>query len=95
MKNLKMNYNNGINSYFNQNLKNLDNSFLNKSQELIYMSDYKILDKKINRDRFSNRIKKNYNSSIDHYKTQSNFVINDLKKYYQLNSENKKVSDYN
>ena len=59
------------------------------------MSDYKILDKKINRDRFSNRIKKNYNSSIDHYKTQSNFVINDLKKYYQLNSENKKVSDHN
>ena len=95
MKNLKMDNFNSINSYFNKNLKNLDDSSLNKSQDLQYMGDYNILDKKINRKKYRNRIKKNHLSSMNHYKTQSNFIINDIQKYYQLNNNDNKYLDNN
>ena len=88
IENSKTTHNNGINSDFlkerNQtNLKYSENPYLNKSQEINYSNNNRRIDKYNPGNKYSERIKQNYNTLTDHYKTQSNF--NNLKKYYQLN----------
>ena len=91
--NHNMNAINGINlNSFegrNQNqLRNLDNLYMNKSQEGKYLNNFKTIDNNTNRYNYNDKLKSKYNAMINHYKTQSNF--NTLKKYYQLNNDNNK-----
>jgi hypothetical protein len=65
------------------NLKYSKNPYLNKSQEVNYSNNNRRRDKYNHENKYSERIKNNYNTLTDHYKTQSNF--NNLKKYYQIN----------
>ena len=87
-ENIKKTDINEINSNFlnernETNLKYSKNPYLNKSQEVNYSNNNRRRDKYNHENKYSERIKNNYNTLTDHYKTQSNF--NNLKKYYQIN----------
>ena len=89
---------NGINTYYtirnNRNNLNTSNSmYINNSQEGNYLNkNIKIDTGMINSGKNMNiNFRNKYDAMLSHYKTQSNF--NNLKKYYQLNNEDKKISD--
>ena len=85
--NYRMNENNRMNFYTleKRNKNNLTNfEYINKSQEENYFNNNKKFN--IIHNSFSER-NKNYTLN-NHYKTQTNF--NNLRKYYQLNKNNKK-----
>ena len=95
IENFRMNENNDMKFYTLQkrnknDLINFKNLYLNKSLEENYFSNHKKLN--IINNSFSDRLNQ-YNTLNDHYKTQSNF--NNLRKYYQLNKNNKKVHNLN
>ena len=89
---------NGINTYYtirnNRNNLNTSNSmYINNSQEGNYLNkNIKIDTGMINSGKNMNiNFRNKYDAMLSHYKTQSNF--NNLKKYYQLNNEDKKISN--
>ena len=87
IENIRMNDNNGMNFYTmeKRNKNNLTNfEYTNKSQEESYLNN----NKKLNILHSVNDRRNQYNTLNNHYKTQTNF--NSLRKYYQLNKNNKK-----
>ena len=89
---------NRINAYYSvknykSNLNKLENFYSNKSQEKHYLNNNKkiVIDTANIGDNFNINYRNKYDTMRNHYKTQSNF--NNLKKYYQLNNDDKKNSD--
>ena len=94
MNNFNFN-NNGMNTFYSlkrnkDNLTALDNLYINKSQEGHYIDNNKKFGTTKNSKNLNINMRNKYDTMSSHYKTQTNF---NLKKYYQLNNDDKKNSE--
>ena len=89
VENLRIKDINGLNIDFvkernNNKLKYLENDYKHKSIEINYNNDLEKTNKNRIIFKYNDRIKNNYNTLTDYYKTHTNF--NNLRKYYKLNN---------